>query len=456
MTIKIELKTNYFLYIFINFIILLFCALIFDNFGIFFVGLIGLIIVTCCSSTVDNLMWKRATICTAIAFAWMIFQYFCLIEKFGKPYFASDDEFYEHYGNIFYSNHIYFLNQNSGIPEAYIGARGYFWLIAWIMRICNPFGGFHTIAPRVLNIYFWISTCFLVYQYMIIQEENLDEVLLRNIATVLMIFPNALYISSFVYRDTYCGFLIVTFSIAFYKLYHTIKTGQTDSIFSLFIQIVIMILTAYLLACTRSTLLMLCAGIVGIHLLMGEDKNAASRRLLLILVFLIVGLGIGYQEVSKYSKNYSSYILYTMGSNEGLSGIIFSTPIFPFGFILRGIWGLVSPFPGEIFQQNFSLYPMYSTLKLIVYIGTIFGIFCIPYLFKGLKMWDANALISLLTYFMVVLVTFGFRHFILIYPFFAIEIYYGLVDSSIQKIRKNSGIIFLLIIIAGITYYMIK
>ena len=204
-------------------------------------------------------------------------------------------------------------------------------------------------------------------------------------------------------------------------------------------------------------MLLQAAGIIGIHFLMGEGKKHKEfQRLLLVFLLVVVGLGQAYTDAFEYSQKYSAYILYTVGSGEGLSNIIFATPLFPFGFILRCIWGLISPFPGEIFLQDFRLYPLYSTLKLFVYSGVVLQIFMVPYLFKGIKKMDANALSAMLTYLMVVLITFGFRHFIFIYPFFAIEIYYGLKNTSRGRVLSYSIAIFMLVLVAGAIYIYIR
>ena len=94
---KIRLSKEGASYLLINLIILIFLSVFFSNGGIFIIGLIGTLIVLISANTADHEYWNAILLCTFIAFIWMAFQYFCLIEKFGKPYFAMDDENYEHF-----------------------------------------------------------------------------------------------------------------------------------------------------------------------------------------------------------------------------------------------------------------------------------------------------------------------------------------------------------------------
>lgn len=449
---KIRLSKEGASYLLINLIILIFLSVFFSNGGIFIIGLIGTLIVLISANTADQEYWNAILLCTFIAFIWMAFQYFCLIEKFGKPYFAMDDENYEHFAKQFYNSGSYLLNQVPHIREDITNNRGYYWIISWMMRLSENFGKYHTISPRVLNIYLWISVCSLTYKFLRLDDQFFDARQARIVCSILAIFPNALYISSFVYRDTLCIFLMI---VIIYNAKTLLMTLESGNMFAVSLKLIGIAIACYILFYTRSKILVLVAGIIAINFLMGGNQShLALKRILLVMIFALVGLVTLRDELESYMSSYSFYTLYAEGSGSsgGLSSFIFQTPILPFGFILRSIWGMVVPFPGEIFQDNFHLFPAYSAMRLIIYLGTILQIICVPYAIKSFIKLDKNAISWLLTYWMVVLVTFTFRHFIMTYPFLSVEIYYGIKGVRREKITKNSLLILGAIVVLGILY----
>lgn len=454
---KIELPKNSFIFLIWNLTILAIISVIFENAGIFAVGLFGILVVLLCSLGLDNYTWRIVIICSTIAILWMTFQYFGLVEIFGKPYYAHDDETYERYGRIFYDAEAYLLYQAPKVDYTLEDVRGYFWIVSWIIRICSIFGSFHTIAPRIINIYLWISTAVLTYKIIKQEDDSFDYRISDLVLFGLAIFPNALYISSFVYRDTLCIFLVITFVYCFGRLERQMQSNEGIRISNVILWVAICAISIYLLFATRKKLIVLLGAIGAVDILLKQNsKNLILRRAILLAIFVIVGGTTVLDQVLKVSRDYGNYIMNTLGYSEGLSGKIFSVPILPFGIFLRAIWGLMCPFPGGIFQQDFLHYPLYSIEQTIVYMGTVFQLLCVPYLVKGIKKFDENALDFLLAYLMVVATTFTFRHFIIIYPFLAIEIYYGLKQVVPAQIKNYTIFLLFVIISGGLIYLTLK
>lgn len=449
---KIKVSNPSLGYFIINSIILLLFSTFFNNGGIFVIGLVGLVITIISASNLNYEYWNVLMACTFIAIVWLVFQYFGVIEKFGKPYYAGDDENYEFVGKIFYSRGVLWIKKVPDLGEAITKNSGYYWIIAWIRRLSAPLGGYSTISPRILNIYLWLSTCTLTCKYICIDDPSINEYVARKIWAALMIFPNALYISSFVYRDTLCVFLVILFVYNFRVL-------RDHKYEAAFFRVLVMVLACYLIFYTRSKLLLLVAGYVLTYFLLG-NKNSYMwlKRIILVMFFLVAGVFAIRGEIGDYISAYTYYTLNAEGTGfaSGLSNIVFRTPLLPFGFILRSIYGMMVPFPGEILQDIFIAYPIYSLMRFFIYLGTIFQIIFIPFLVKSFKRLEKNAIMWLLTYWMVILVTFTFRHFILVYPFLAVEIYYGIKDEDAAVIKSNILKMFLIIIAAGTLYLLMK
>ena len=124
---------------------------------------------------------------------------------------------------------------------------------------------------------------------------------------------------------------------------------------------------------------------------------------------------------------------------DGLSSVIFSQNLIPFGIILRFIYGFFIPFPAGIFDLNFLEEPLFSSLRTIVYLGTVFQLFFIPYFFKSIKSFSFETICYIAVYLAIITTTFTFRHFLITYPFLAIvtsEEYYKTSASNRKQIKE--------------------
>ena len=122
-----------------NVFLLLVISVIFQNFSITAVGMVGILILYFCCRDLENVKYKDLIAVITIAILFMLLLYVGLIEKFGEPYYASDDIRYEYYGNLLFQKNIFKFKDIPYI-EGMFYAKGYLILIAWIQKIGWFFG----------------------------------------------------------------------------------------------------------------------------------------------------------------------------------------------------------------------------------------------------------------------------------------------------------------------------
>ena len=191
------------------------------------------------------------------------------------------------------------------------------------------------------------------------------------------------------------------------------------------------------------------------------DAHKVDYKNRKILSYIIVGsilfIGIAVSDIGiqiwHYSTKYQQYIL---SQKYGFSSSIFRMPILPYGWIVRILYGMTSPFPGTLLSLNFVDYPLYSTMEAIISIGTIFQIFLLPYVFRGIANKNCYALLYIVMMLVICLTTFTFRHFIMPLPFLALtaaEMYINTKNTIHQKYFIEIG---MLLIILCVIYILMR
>lgn len=435
----------------INIGFLIVFSIIVNNPAILLLGGIGLLILMVCSKNIEDSTYKQLIISIMISFAFMLLAYWGMIETYGIPYYGGDDQNFEQFGHqIFQSGIMRF----SAIPyiKGMWYAKGYLLVIAWIERLANLVGEYSTFLPRILNMYLWLSISVLTYKRYKNKIENSH--LAKKGLLVLSVFPNALYISAHVYRDTLVCFLIVVLVFQFEDLLTVIQRKKIS--LALVPKIAILISGFYMLYYIRSQMCYCVAAIwvigilerrIDLKRIQQTKKYIALASLFIILLLLMQATGA--LDLMKAIVNGYSDLRYSQTS--GLSRFIFKTPLLPFGIILRAIWGLVSPFPGEILQADFLHQPISSIVTALVCFGTIYQIFLLPYLIKGLLKLDYESLRFMVIYVAIIATTFTFRHFLMIYPFSVEIILREYSTTSLERRRKSLlNVLFTLLIMSSL------
>lgn len=445
------------IYIIYSIVVLIGLSLYFKSGSCLIAGFMGIVIICIISRrmTVENSnkIFKSLLVITSISFIFMLLNYYGLISMYGKPYYASDDEKFEYYALRLLENRVYFFKD---LPYIYglDFARGYLIPIIWLMKLSKPFGGYSTLSPRILNIFLWLSVSLLVYKMMI--KNQVSENNAKKIWIILSLFPNALYISSFVYRDTLVCFL---FFVSYY-LIHELVT-QKINFSNKIIRLIIIGYSIYVLYYTRLQMLYVLLVLVIIELLFNTrfaKKNV--NKVFIILAGGILGLVIlsFTGGLALFGNTVSSYAEYNLTISDGLSRMIFGSSLFPFGWILRAVYGLMVPFPAELLALNYISRPVYSLVRVLVLLGTVFQLFLLPYLFKKengnenrIRMYALG-----IVYLSIILTTFTFRHFIMVYPFFALAIANKYDVMSVREKKRNFLIISILLFLGVLLYLFLK
>lgn len=424
-----------------NLIFLLATSLICRTFGVALVGSIGLIIFILCTYKTEPNLKRKLIFFQIVMIAFLAIQYGGLWERYGEPYYGGDDLNFE-------KNAEYLIDQNvfwfSDIPyiQGMWYAKGFPLIISWFMRLSEFAGGYHTIIPRIFNIYLWMSIVLLTVK--MVPEEYKKNPAFKKATAVFALFPNAIYISSFVYRDTMVLFVLM---LAAYSVYQCHKTKE-----KVFLTIVTAVASAYLLYYMRSQLIFVLAVILGLILFWERVKGIQNKVVYRsVLIAVGVALIVGFGGLELFNKTTASYSELRLEATDGLSGNIFSIPLFPIGIFARFIWGLCSPFPGGILSLEYLKYPVWSFMQLLVYLGTVVQICMIPFLWTGIKKLNTYAMIFLVVFLSIVSTTFTFRHMILSYPFMYLCIVEGL-PSERYEIQKKVIIMLLITVLGGLVY----
>lgn len=438
---------------FYNVFLLLIISVLFNNYSITVIGMIGMFILYICLRGLKDIKYKDLAVIITVAFAFMLLLYAGLCEKYGEPYYASDDKIYEFYGHLMYEKNIFRFKDIPYIDGMFY-AKGYLIVLSWIERISSILEGYSTISPRILNIYLWISTAVLMRKQMSASINN--KSLVRKIFVVLALFPNALYISSFVYRDVFIGFLIVVSIYNFEKLVKAVKTRNLTILD--FIRVPIVLFCLYAMYYSRKQMLYVVMIIFFAFFFEEKIKSGSSLKIVTMGAAAVVGAVLfyftgGMQMLSVTSTGYSSYL---QGLSDGLSGIVFSRPLLPIGVVLRFLYGLVCPFPAALISLDYFEEPLYSLVIALTCFGTVFQIFLLPYLFKGAIKLDYTALKFLGMFGAIILTTFTFRHFVMAYPFAAIILAEQIEVTEAKTRKKYIAYVFVLILFAVTAYLLLK
>lgn len=435
----------------INLAILILLSLIFSSFSVFGVGLIGFIILFIVARSSKQKCFNQLTIVFIISTFLMLILYYGYIAKYGTPYYigGSDDLRFEQFSSYIISRNYYMPHEIlQDLQFQWYSANGFLWILSWIMRFSNLLGGYHTVAYRIMNIYFLLILSVLVFRYF---TERYSFTKKQNIGVLyaIALFPNCQYITLHVFRDTLN--ILLLFAIFYvWDKYFSVKK-------SLLLTLVITALLTYVLYWMRNPNLMFVVATILVNLFL-KDKKLSIRNFRIFLVLVVVSIALldsfdVFKEVLQTNESYSNYIL---TNNDGLSTTIFSMKLFPFGILLRVIYGLNSPLPVAIMQFPDMFDDIDAFFNVIVALGVIAQIYMLPYLFNNTKKIDKIVILFSVFLVAIVATTFTFRHFIMLYPYMVILIFRQFFEAS--KTQKTHNFMYMtgLLTMFAFIYWGIK
>jgi hypothetical protein len=375
----------------------------------------------------------------------MAYTYLAYDIEMGRPYYigGSDDLGYEEAAALAVEKSAYTVNsliEKNVIPR-YHNSPLFVLLISYIIRVTNVLGGFHTMVPRILNIFLFIFSVLLTLrigrELKLISDKNEQWFIIG-----LGLFPNAVFISVFVFRDIMLTFLLVSF------VYSVITISRRSPIR----QFITLLWIGIILYCVFYLRTMFIATfLVGAvaYLFRNSDRIINTSIIVVLIIILMVGTSI--PLIGEYINNYYGYLAET--STGGLSERVFSLGFSPLGLGLRTLYGLVTPFPSFF---SFSIMEYISNIQSMLSIGTILQIFFFPFVVLGLRKNNFIKVMYLVTFLQYILLTFTFRHLVAVYPFQALLIGAGIEDASSSQKVINFAVISSILMGGCVLYLALK
>lgn len=428
----------------INILILSIIGMICTNSSIVVIGT-GICIVICLTVKTSTKNWLHLSIISSILLLAVIILYFGYLDKYNVPYYigGSDDLDFETYAELCIEYGYYTPLEVFQHFYWYV-AKGYVWIVSCFMRLGNAIGEYHTLLPRIANVYCLLIIGVVAQKYCV-NKLNFSHSKSRVVLYSITLFPNAIYICANLFRDVWvlmCIFLV--FYIVDLELYkkHKVLWSCVIIILSLF---------AFFLRSQSIVIILLEIGVIYILKKPYLSKKTAIIYFLCACFVLLISPFI-FTEIIDYTSYYREYLV---NQQEGMSQVVFNFPLFPIGIVLRALYGLVSPFPNGILDIGNMFIDIDSFFNVLIAFGTIVQIVFLPFLllsFRKIRSFNISYLINFLT---IIVTTFTFRHFLILYPFMWISIWneYYSVNHNIKKLCF--AISFSCLLIFGMLYVVL-
>lgn len=330
------------------------------------------------------------------------------------------DGFIEKYGlNLLkLPEHLNSIEKGLGILH---NSQGYVALVIILKFFGNLFDGYHTLLPRILNIFFLVLISGIVGDLIHHYTKKEEKYKVAYLAT--MFYPIMIFNSSHVFRDTLVTLLIMTV----YKILLIHSKGLNWVIKLLFCFILLILLRT-----STFFILLLLSGII-----LSNPKKLFTTKLITISLVLILGsvifLNDYYQVLFRQIESYNELNIERFGT---IGSAIFKLPIY-IGAIPRVAYLIFTPVP------NFSGFH-----QIFLSISAFLQIYFFPSLYRSLRNpeIDLKLKLAFLTFFLgVAFSTATFRHVMMYIPFGIMLV--TINGYNLNTIRSMNKKDFLLIIL---------
>ena len=193
-----------------------------------------------------------------------------------------------------------------------------------------------------------------------------------------------------------------------------------------------------------------------------RNNSLTGKKFYLYFIPLIFGFILLYQMglISLFSDKIERYYNYRANEITSDSNVlyqaIFRLPILPFGFIGRAILGAFTPLPTALLRIRSIFDDGLSFVQIVVSIGSCWQIINLPFLVFDLKKRDKLSIIYLTIFASIVISTFTFRHFIMVYPLMFILIFRNKSEKTLRQRRFVYLASILSFMLLGIAYLIIS
>ncbi len=370
-----------------------------------------------------------------IAIGAVVLIYACNVQMYKNSYYlgGSDDLYFENSARYVIECRMYTIvdiYESTAFPTS--DYRGFLMLLAWLMRFCDLFDGYHTICFRIINVHLWLAVALMIskhYRTIFPQNERTS----RHIFLLTALFPNALYISGHVFRDTIGIFLVTFMYVKWDRVFKKMCTWSNRLWIAL-----VSLPSLYIAFWVRKFNFLLILAIIALSFIFMEVKNKKRHYLISLFLFLavlpIVMLLFDLPYMTRFF--YEKYSDHLLAKNPGVSQLVFSEPILPLGIFLRVAFGLIMPAPIWVFMPFLQSISVYTVIQAIVSMGTIIQLHGLPYILFSFLSMKKMTLFFLFTLLIIVVTTFTFRHFIMIYPFMISLFQHGMATQPYEKRRS--------------------
>lgn len=326
-------------------------------------------------------------------------------------------------------------------------------LIVWTKSIAGLFGGYHTLDIRLINLTFCILTALIMGQYAR-KYLDADDNEIKQIIMMIGLLPNAVFISSLVYRDVYVAFLIV---LSFYLWTNFKEKGLRKKGFIIVLSAVILYVTFYLRM--MAVIYILASIAVGYSNEKCNEnylkKNFNPRKIMVFLTILalvvIFGSFVG-GRLEWYLVGYTKI----HANSSGMEGLVYSIPILPFGWLIRTVYYMMLPMYWRDILPVAVLKDPVSLIRCYVTWGTIYIMFAYPYLLRYLKKLDNICVLFVILLFSTAILTGGFRHIMIVYPMMFTMCVVGKRGVSMKRCQDNLFACGMLVGLMAIAAMMIR
>jgi len=349
-----------------------------------------------------------------VGITFSIFLYYYYLNTYGTPYFnelPSDDYTYELYAiNVMAKSfwYEYFKITDELIPSGH-NSPGYIFLVSLLARITEHFGGFNTFIPKLFNISLHAYSSVLLYR-ILIKYHHIKPSISLFFTYSYGLFPYLIFLSAHTFRS-------IIVSSSFIIIYY-IGIKKKNSILKILVSLSVSCLIILFLFDIRVFSALALTGVIYV-LYKNESKYQINNIIPIIAIIVIVYFLFFYQTYSSNSLfdrlivsqvRYNEYRA-SLSAEGGLAEIIINIPLFPFGWIVRSFYFMITP----VSFLSTKLPDLY------VGIGTIFQLYLYNIIFLAytkkifINKWENIIMWTLLV--SISISSFEPRHLTMLYPF---------------------------------------
>ncbi len=405
----------------------------------------------------NSIASKLSLLVYSLSSIFSIILFFIFINDYGLPYSAggSDELTYEEIGKEFALNYgfLQYGSIRNNLGYDWHNSVGYIYITGLMYKLGSFFDGFHTLIPRLFNCLCLSYITFFIY--LTANKLGLKPKNLIYSSLIVGLYPLMMWVTVQTLRDIIQSLLLV---IIVY-LWIPNKFGKFSFPFFLNLLLTVLILIPVWEMRNGQAFVGVFFVIISIFL---YYKNLSIKNKLFVflpvgILFIFLFIDLNNSLFSDIEGIFLGAEIYTQGrsgewgTGGGLSKFIFEKQLFPFGWIYRVVYALISPLPIAFVSIDYAF----------MSIGSIFQIIYLPFLFIGIyysffnKKWIQIFLIFLLLFLGMSMFTFTIRHICQYLPFAVLLIFLGIEQSRVSRNKIiYSMFIIEMILISG--YFIIK